>query len=284
MNSDQHILRQTAARTAVLAGCVVMTLGATHAAPDLRSLLKLAGAYVTEYHQSLTTLVADEVYVQRLRDARTGATTERTLRSQFAIARGEGDDGWFAIRDIREVDGAAVEERSGIAAVFKAPRARLRAVAFALAAEQSKYNLGRVERNINVPTLPLLFLLPDQQARFRFRAVGEDETPGIPVSVLSYEERDRPTIIRTPTGRSVVARGKLWIDPSSGEVRKTELLTNEPRGLRAVISVSYERDARLELLVPVAMQESYVTADEEITASATYSNFRRFEADAKIVR
>jgi hypothetical protein len=283
-NWRDRILKQYATHPVVVAASAVMLLGAADAPTDVRLLLERAGRYVLDYHDSLTTLVADEVYVQRLRDGRTGTTTERTLRSQFAIARGESDDGWFAIRDIRDVDGAVAGERSKVEALLEAPRSRLRAVAFALAAEQSKYNLGRVYRTINVPILPLLFLLPDRQPRFRFRAVGEDEISGIPVTVLSYEERDRPTIIRTPTGRSVVARGKLWVDPSNGAVRKTELLTNEPRGLRAVISVSYERDARLELLVPMAMHESYVTADEEITASATYSNFRRFETDTRIVR
>jgi hypothetical protein len=252
--------------------------------PDMRTLLRRAGAYVVSYHESLTALVADELYVQSLTSRQSGETVERTIRSQFAIVGGERDEGWFVIRDVIEVDGYPVQERSGIEGLLKVPRTRLRASAFAAAGEQTKYNLGQVYRTINVPTLPLTFLLPENQKRFRFNATRSETTAGASVSVIRYEERDRPTIIRTPSGRSIVSRGTLWIDPPSGQVRKTELVTDEPRGLTTVIGVVYEREARLNLLVPARMTESYETADERITATATYSNFRRFEAEARIVR
>ena len=248
---------------------------------DLRSVLRRAGEYVVRYHDSLTTLVADELYVQGL--TRTHTSIERTLRSEFAIVRGDREDGWFAIRDVLEVDGRPVKERSSIDTLLRAPRARLRASAFAIAAEQAKYNLGDVYRTINVPILPLQFLLPDQQSRFKFRASGTASASS-PAVVVTYEERERRTIIRTPNGGSVVSRGMVWIDPTNGQVRKTELFTTEPRGLKAVITVTYEHDTRLGLMVPVTMEELYVTADEQVRATATYSNFRRFEAEARIVR
>lgn len=251
---------------------------------DLRSVLRRAGEYVVRYHDSLTTLVADELYVQTLTKTPAQTITERTLRSEFAIVRGDREDGWFAIRDVLEVDGRAVKERSHIDTLLRAPRARLRASAFAIAAEQAKYNLGGVYRTINVPILPLQFLLPDQRSRFRFRASGTASASGTAVTVVTYEERERPTIIRTPNGRSVVSRGMFWIDPTNGQVWKTELLTNEPRGLQARITVTYEHVERLGVMVPVTMEEVYMTADELVTATATYSNFRRFEAEARIVK
>ena len=135
-----------------------------------------------------------------------------------------------------------------------------------------------------MPTLPLLFLLPDNRGRFRFRDAGSEKVAETVRVIATYEERDRPTIIRTPAGRSVVSRGKYWIDPMNGQVWKTELVTNDPRELKAVISVSYDFEKRLNLLVPITMTESYVTKEEQITATATYSNFRRFETEARIVR
>jgi len=252
--------------------------------PDTRTVLRRAGEYVVAYHESLTAVVADELYVQTLTLRQSGETVERTIRSEFAIVGSERDEGWFAIRDVVEVDGNRVEERSGIEALLKVPRTRLRAAAFAAAGEQTKYNLGQVYRTINVPTLPLTFLLPENQKRFRFDRSRPETTSGSSVSAIGYEERDRPTIIRTPGGRSIVSRGTVWIDPSSGQVRKTELVTNEPRGLTTVIAVVYEHEARLNLLVPARMTESYETAEERISATATYSNFRRFEAEARIVR
>lgn len=235
------------------------------------------------YHNSLTALVAEETYLQRLTSIRDGSKEERTLRSEFAIVRGDDDDGWLAVRDVLEVDGQPVEERSRIEALLRAPRARLRAAAFAMAAEQAKYNLGDVYRTINVPTLPLLFLLPDRQSRFRFKALPAPNAAADRAVAVTYEERNRPTIIRTPNGRNVVSRGTIWMDPA-GRVVKTALITAEPRGLRVEITVTYDEDPRLKLLVPVSMQESYVTADAEIVATATYSNFRRFETESRIIR
>jgi hypothetical protein len=224
------------------------------------------------------------VYVQRHTRKGDRHTEERTLRSEFAIVRGaRKDEGWFAIRDILEVDGQPIQERARIRELLTAPRERVRAAAFAIAAEQMKYNLGNVYRTINVPTLPLDFLLPDRQRRFRFRLMERGDAERADVSV-AYDERERPTIIRTPDGRNVVSRGTFRIDPASGRVLETELVTTEPRGLRATITVAYEHDARLGFLVPVSMQESYVTAESEIAASATYRNFRRFETGSRIVR
>lgn len=280
-------MRSNSCITGVIASALTIALTATPVAstqPDLRALLRRAGEYVVRYHESLTTLVADEFYAQKVTTGGGKETVERTLRSEVAIVRGESDEGWFAIRDVLEVDGGRIEERSGIETLLKVPRTRLRAAAFANAAAQTKYNLGSVYRTINVPTLPLMFLLPDNQRRFRFREVRSETAAAGGEIVVSYEERERPTIIRTPGGRSIVSRGQVWIDPSSGQIRKTELGTNEPRDLKTMISVTYGYEPRLNLLVPVAMTESYVTPTEQIAATATYSNFRRFETDARIVR
>jgi hypothetical protein len=267
--------------SAWIAGLVALPSGP--AQTDLRTLLRRAGEYVVGYHDSLTALVVEETYRQRLTSTRDGSKEERTLRSEFAIVRGKDEDGWFAVRDVLDVDGQPVEERSRIEALLRAPRARLRSAAFAMAAEQAKYNLGHVYRTINVPTLPLLFLLPDRQSRFRFKALP---TPNVAVDgavAVSYEERDRPTIIRTPNGRNVVSRGMIWMDPA-GRVVKTVLTPAEPHGLRVEITVTYDEDPRLKLMVPVSMQELYVTPDAEIVATATYSNFRRFETESRMIR
>ena len=254
------------------------------AAPNLRTVLRLAGSYAVDYHERLTTVVADEVYVQRHTRKSDAVTEARTLLSEFAIVQAApADEGWFAIRDILEVDGRPIEESPRIRELLNAPRERVRAAAFAIAVEQMKYNLGDVYRTINVPTLPLEFLLPHRQRRFRFRLVERGGPERADVAV-AYDERERPTIIRTPKGRNVVSRGTVWIDPADGRVLKTELVTTEPRGLRATITVAYEHDARLGFLVPVSMQESYVAADSEIAATATYRNFRRFETGSRIVR
>ncbi len=93
-------------------------------------------------------------------------------------------------------------------------------------------------------------------------------------------------MIRTPDGDDVEARGRFWIEPATGRVLRTELRTGERnrRQVRAVIEVSYAANERLQMLVPVAMRERYEFGSIRIEGEAQYSNFRRFETDARIIR
>ncbi|HJR58199.1 MAG TPA: hypothetical protein VJ813_02325 [Vicinamibacterales bacterium] len=271
--------------------------GATDSPQDV---LKRAGAYVQDYHGRLSTVIAEEHYVQRtsapLRagsgtSSLAGANDEdqrRTLRAEFMLIRGvAGEDAWFAFRDVFEVDGRVVSSQRGRLEAWLAesrygfmPRAR------ALALEQARFNIGDLVRTINVPTLVLEFLVPENQKRFRFRATAATVIDGAPVTVFSYEERDRPTLIRTPQGKHVVARGAVWIESATGRVLRTELRTGERERdqARSNITVTYVFEPRLQLLVPASMEEHYLTRTGEIACTAKYSNFRRFETAARIIR
>jgi hypothetical protein len=266
----------------------------------LPELLKRAGAYVQHYHWRLQAIVAEESYVQRtVRRLRTDGGTstlqgagadneERTLRSDFMLLRGvAGEDAWFAFRDVFEVDGRPVSSLRGrLEGWLGDSRTSFMQRARALALEQARYNIGPVVRTINVPTLALEILVPSNQERFRFRRSRDTKPSGAEVSVVSFEERRRPTMIRTPDGKDIVAKGTLWIETATGRVVRTELRTGDPkRGqVDATITVTYAYVPRLELLLPESMQERYLAGSTEIACTARYSNFRRFETDARIVR
>jgi hypothetical protein len=191
-----------------------------------------------------------------------------------------GEDAWFAFRDVFEVDGRPRRLLTGRLEGWLADsRTSFVQRARALALEQARYNIGPVVRTINVPTLALEVLVPANQERFRFRRTGQTNLLGAEVSVISFEERRRPTMIRTP-------EGTLWIEPGTGRVVRTELRTggSKTRQVDATITVTYADVPRLELLLPESMQERYLAGSTEITCTATYSNFRRFETDARIVR
>jgi hypothetical protein len=263
---------------------------------SLDDLLDRAGSYVVEYHQRLAAIVAEEHYVQRSVTTATGAqqqpggknVEQRTLRSDFMLLPGmAGEEAWFAFRDIFEVDGQPVSSQRGrLEEWLSGPRTHLMRNARALALEQARYNLGPITRTINVPTLALEILMPARQERFRFRRTGTEHVNGIEATVVIFEERRRPTMIRTPEGRDLRARGTLWMEPASGRVVRTELRTGE-RGrdpVEGTIVVEYAFVPRLDLLVPVRMDERYTGRGTEISCAATYSNFRRFETEARIIR
>ena len=267
-------------------------------AASMEDILRRAGAYAERYHRDFTSVVAEEHYVQRVtRPSGSGGgrwplagvgddSDQRTLRSDFMLLRGQpGETAWLSFRDIFEVDGRAVSgERGRLEQWLRGTRASFASRARALAFDQARYNIGDVVRTINVPLLPLEFLVPDNQDRLRFRLRGRDTVLGTDVVIVTFEERRKPTLIRTPDGDDVPANGVFWIEPSSGRVLKTELKTGERdrRQIRTTIVVSYERNERLDMLVPVSMEETYLAARATITGSARYSNYRRFETDVRI--
>ncbi|MEP6916041.1 MAG: hypothetical protein ABJC89_10350, partial [Acidobacteriota bacterium] len=210
---------------------------------------------------------------------------ERTLKSDFAVVQVPGADAWIGVRDVLEVDGEVVPgERGRLQALLADTRTPLTTRIRRLADEQTRYNVGDLYRTINVPTLALEFLLPDRQPRFRFKRARTTVIGGVPVWTITFEERQRPTVIRTPDGRDVVSAGMFWVDPRTGAVLRSELRPGENRArpLRSIILVSYARNDRFDMLLPDDMNELYVTGPGRIEGHATYSNFRRFETETHI--
>jgi hypothetical protein len=140
-----------------------------------------------------------------------------------------------------------------------------------------------VVRTVNVPTLALEFLEPAAQTRSRFKKVREDTVEGVRAWVVSFEERARPTRIRTTRGQDVKTRGLAWIDPDAGRILRTELNPQFQHGLTARIATTYAADARLGLRVPVEMTEVYGMESRTLTGTATYTNFRRFETEVRLL-
>jgi hypothetical protein len=262
--------------------------------PDLKTVLRRAADYTEDYYARLSSMVAEERYVQTTSPDRSAMSSgpvppasgrERVLRSDFAIVQLAGDGTWIGVRDVLEVDGEVVPgERGRLQALLSDTRTPLAARVRRLADEQATYNVGDLYRTINVPTLPLEFLLRERQPRFRFKRTRTAMTDGAPVWTVTFEERDRPTLIRTPEGRDVVSGGLFQIDPRTGAVLRTELRPGEnmARRLRSLILVSYARHARFDMLLPEVMDELYVSSTNRIEGHATYSNYRRFETTTRI--
>jgi hypothetical protein len=153
-----------------------------------------------------------------------------------------------------------------------------------LADLEAKYNIGDVYRTINIPTLPLEFLLPDRQSRFRFKNAGPAALGGVTAIRVTFDEREHPTIIRSPNGQSAPSRGSFWLDPSTGAVLRSELRVSPPYGaaVDAIIVVTYKHNERFDMLLPDDMDEIYFTHGSRIEGHATYTNYRRFETDVRI--
>jgi hypothetical protein len=269
---------------------------ALDAPPSLDAVLQRAAEYVEAFHRRLSGIVAEEHYVQTAQyphgDRWTDERSRRELRSDLLLVR-PGDTGdWVQFRDVFEVDGWPVRDRrERLVPLFLQPPASRAAQLMRIRAESARYNIGTVERTVNTPTLALVFLEAVHQPRFAFTRASPHATaalapPSEPagtafrtsteVWIVDFREKQDGTLIRDERGRDVPARGRFWIEPSSGRVLMSEL-TAKTRRVRATIDVSYQSEPLVGLLVPIEMRERYATRDaERIDGVATYGRFRQF--------
>ena len=263
--------------------------------PPLAEVLKRAAAYVQRFHSQLSQIVGEERYVQVAHHARRSdnpapdSNTRVELRSDLLLVRPSNVDRYVEFRDVFEVDGEAVHDRKQrIEALWNTGSAESTARLGAILDESSRYNIGRIQRNINTPLMALMFLDAAYQSRFSFRLAGKGrpvlggqhtpDTSGVfRVSTemwnIEFEEKRGDTIVKRPNGGNLRSRGRFWINPDSGAVLISELVI-DGGGVLAKVTVSYQSEPLMGFLVPVEMRESYERRDEMITGHAVYAKFR----------
>ena len=252
--------------------------------------------YVMAYEQRFLLLAADETYEQDLQRPPNpgsnlsrnnpgggmlagGSMNKKVLRSDCLLVQLGGDgEGWMPFRDVLESNGVKVRDRDDrLLTLFTSGDVARFEKAAAIMEASTKHNVGNVARTINIPTLAMMFLHPRVNERFEFTDEGEETIPGRVLRRAAYREAARPTLIKTTRGRDLALTGKIWIDPFTGTVVKTELNAADPV-VRAAITVTFRRDEALGLWVPDTMSEYYKAALglDEIIATATYSNVRTY--------
>jgi hypothetical protein len=246
---------------------------------ELAELLRKAGRYVTEYRRSFDNLVAVETYEQQLHAFR---LVRRHTRSDIVFVALEKPFPWGAYRDVFEVDGQPVRDRNARLERLFATQGRTTVQqARAIRDESARYNLG-LYRDINEPTVPLMFLLPANQPRFRFERKGRRRFSGHEGIQVDFKEEGRPTMLRWKRRDDLPARGRFWIDAQKGIVFRSEILVDlpylrlgQPRTAR--ISVDYRLEPKLGLWVPSEMKEVY----PDLNARAEYSGYRRLSVETQ---
>lgn len=264
--------------------------------PPLTDVLHRVGAYVAAYQRDFSGVVAEEAYAQHAtsgsrfdqygRQRAVGAKF-RDLKSDLLLVKPEGSDRWLQFRDVYEVDGHAVRDRSQrLAKLFLQPSSSSSRQVEKITEESSRYNIGNVVRNVNTPMLALWVLLPENQYRFAFSRV-EHPDGDLPADLwdIAYREVAAGTMIRGAAHQDLPVEGHFWIEPSSGRVRLSSLVAKNWQ-VRAQIDVTYAPDDKLTRLVPREMTETYggMTDGATVEGHATYSNFRQFQVkvDEKI--
>ncbi len=220
---------------ALALACAMAAASVRAQEPSIAVVLERAGEYVTSFQRQLSGVVAEETYVQDVRDPipsgtvprapMRGGPIHRELKSDLLLVKPEKADRWIQFRDVFEVDGKAIRDRSErLMKLFVEPTAATADRAEQIVTESARYNIGNVVRTINVPVFALLILDPRNQDRFKFSradkggpAIGMGRDLAVPDStwVIRYEETGHGTLIATSLGRDLPSRGRFWIDPDN---------------------------------------------------------------------
>ncbi|HEX5069286.1 MAG TPA: hypothetical protein VFV78_03650 [Vicinamibacterales bacterium] len=246
---------------------------------SLKSLVNAASKYVVRYEKEFAFLLAEESYLQhRLK----GTTTleRRTLKSEFFLTFLPGDEEWVAVRDVKTVDDEPVATGDDLRTML-ATKAEFRGLIAQVVNRNARYNIG-VTRNFNEPTLPLLLLEAKRVNDVKFERGAVVKDGDATLVTLTFAERGRPTLVRGPDG-SMPATGEFVIEAGTGTIRRTRFDLDRA-GVKVRLATTYARDSRLNLWLPDTFSERYDTpaTQEIVVCEAVYSNYRRFEVNARI--
>jgi hypothetical protein len=261
---------------------------------SVNDVMRRVEKYVADYGERASAVVGVERYDQEARGSVMRTTATRSLVSEFAIVKAESIHGWLGFRDVIEVDGQALPDHAGrLQQVLTESQGRFDE-ARRLSDESARYNIGHMERNFNQPTGALFFFVAENHDRFKFsaRRVAGDGTWEI-----AFDEKTKPTLIRTPDGQSVPSSGTLWVRPEDGVVMRTQLKTEltNARGRQTthgsgIIDVTYRRFEDLGMWLPAVMTESFESREmggvtpawTREDGHAEYSKYRIFTTSARI--
>jgi len=254
--------------------------------PALESLLSNAARYVSEYEKEFAYLVAEERYVQK-RSVGVSVRQLREMRSDIAFVPLATPLRWTAFRDVYEVDGKPVADRHKLLKrLFIDPAPNAVARAAEILDTSARFNLGPM-RNVNIPTLALVFLHESNQPRFAFERKGGTRVEAVRGWEVAFEETATPTFVRDPVSeRDLRCRGRVWL-AADGRVLKSAITVGDA-DRRVDVNVRFGPWPGSTVWMPVAMTDTYTgplmspgegrgAIVERLEAKARYQNFRRYQ-------
>jgi hypothetical protein len=245
---------------------------------SVKSVLAAADTYLLQYQKQLTFLLADELSNQEVVTWTRDIEARRQTSGDLFITFVPADRAWVAVHDVARVDGVPVDGREDLQRLLQ--HNTVTGVARLLVMRNARYNIGRVLRNFNEPTLALLVLDPRRRPQVSFERARVDGS----LVTLSFKEKEPPTIVRSD-GRPVYASGEIVIDAASGRVHRTSIRMAVGM-IRAELTTTYARDEKLDLWLPSVFTERYAAGSFDATVTrcvSTYTNWRKFAATSRFL-
>ena len=243
---------------------------------------------------ALSGAVAWEDYDQQVLDAadRSASLSMKLLFNTVSAERRLGSDilllrlpsgGFYGFRDVAQVDGREVAERGERIQKLFLDQGKDPNEIRDLIEESARFNVGDIERNLNLPTLILPLLLSDTEGgmeRLELAALNE-ETEDDGTCAVTFRETRGPYLVGTRDGRELPLRGTLHLTPKSGWLERVSIQTGRPAMEHVELTVEFDHFDGWDEPLPSRMTEIYAQRmSPRITrCEARYSNYRRFSVD-----
>lgn len=252
-------------------------------AQSARSLPDLVRAYIERFEQEAAALVAEEHYTQSVKNLVPPSSQTRVLRSDFVLVKPADSGPWLGYRDVFEVDGKEVRERDArLIQILESTAPDSLQRAQRMVDEGARFNIGP-PRTINIPTMPMQLLASRNADRIRLRVVGP-AGGGTGRTLMKFEERSRPTLVRTPEGNNVRTTGEIIVRPD-GAIEFASLtfhFEQEGNDAEFTMRVYYAAVPDIPVLLPLALSEQMPLPYGSATGEAHYSKYRRFQTTTRI--
>jgi hypothetical protein len=170
------------------------------------------------------------------------------------------------------------------------------------AGESVRYFQDDLILRFSDPTLTLRFLAQESQARVTYKIDGRKKIGAVETVVLKFQEtRTKPPAYILDTPGKALASGKLWIDPATGRIHKTELsMQSDPEYVHVI--VDYAHEPGLDVWLPSSMTHTVEATERtgpgmnnmgsgapgvarrSFDCRATYSNVRMTPIDLRVTK
>lgn len=275
----------TISRALFATAMAVAALGSPAAAqkgPTAAELLRLAQEYLTTYAPRVSGVTLEEQYT--MTEVSSGhMLTPVRLSSDLVLLNLGGRV--IALRDPFAVDSQplrAKEPRITTLLAKPTPAAWDQAQAY-VNESMVHFPLDLIVK-LNEPTLALHAVAPANESRLTYKIDGRKKLDGVETVALRFDEpKNLKASYIFPTGGNALASGRLWIDPSTGRIHRTDLSLQSSIET-ARISVTYARDPSLDLWLPTTMYDDYGTSEPtggvNVMGVGSYNARRAFECRA----
>lgn len=242
-----------------IAGILFIWLAAAAWPAAQKSTLEDILARAAEHHSSFriraSGMTLDESYTLTQTTAGRMLTP---LRFQSDVVLINTSDRLVGLRDPYTLDNAPLRERKPrIVDILKEPTSLAWDRAQRFAQESHFRFIHEIVLALNDPMLAVQYVSPEMQSKATFKHEGMKKVDGLEVASINFKERaGRDIRYSLGTPGNATASGRLFIDPSSGAIVKSELWANS--ATEAVVStVTYARHAETGLWFPAKMMQTF---------------------------